>query len=106
MVAERAKENAREKANDTYDTIEEFTGKSYSEARRNQSAALGYVLSSDKLKQQAYDELVSESNSRIKSYTKKSEQWIAANEAVMSMPANSSNKQYRKAIQAAKKAIG
>lgn len=107
LVNERAKYNAREKSEDFFDTAEEFLGEgSFSSRTRNIGAASTYFTSSEQLKKEAYSELVSESNNRIKSYTKKSERWMAANEAVMNMPANSSNKQYRKAIRAAKKAIG
>lgn len=52
---------------------------------------------------QAYKEVVDETNRNIRKQTNRAKQWVAANKAVMNMPIDSSNREYRKAIRNAKK---
>lgn len=100
-VSERAKLNNDRRIDEIYDDFGDYL--SDSEARRNNAKAINYVIQNKKLKQQAYKELVDEHNSSIKYYTDNANKWMAANEAVLNMPLESKNKDYRKAIREAKK---
>lgn len=100
-VSERAKFNNDRRIDEIYDDFGDFL--SDSETRRNNAKAFNYVIQNKKLKQQAYNELVDEHNTAIKYYTNNANKWMAANEAVLNMPLESTNKDYRKAIREAKK---
>ena len=105
-VVELAKQKAREENDRWYNDIDRITGKTISEEARKAHDNLTYTVYSTDLKKQAYKELVDDAAGDYAYHSKQAKKWASANKAVMNMPADSSNRQYRKAIKAGKKAVG
>lgn len=102
-VQSRAKSKASYYTSERYNSIDRATGRKTSQTVRDLSAELNYALYSDRYNKMALKELTDEANSRLVYRSKKAKQWAAANDAVMNLPANSSNRDYRRAIRNAKR---
>ena len=105
-VVDSAKKNARKEADQIYDLSDSIFGKTTSESSRSNLAKEHYLLNGDRLRKEAYNELVNDAEDRYSFYKNEYKKWESANEQVKKLPLNSSNKDYRKAIKQGKKIIG
>lgn len=104
-VVDLAKKKAQQLSDNYYDMKDQMYGRTTSELVRKTTSDLNWTFNSERLKKQSYDELVADTSRRYAYLSKKAKKWTSANEAVMNMPIDSTNKQYRKAIRDGKKAV-
>lgn len=105
QVVDRAKSNARYKSEVAFTKSDYRRGTRTDETTKKLAGEVAYNIFSDSYKKEAYKELASEYTANSKYYSKKAKQWQAANQAVMNMPIDASNREYRQAIRRAKKAM-
>lgn len=105
LVADRAKSNAIYKSEMAFTDSDARRGTRTDASTRRLVGEFAYNVFENDYKKEAYKELSSEYIAKSKYYSQKAKQWSAANEAVMNMPIDASNREYRKAIRRAKKAM-
>lgn len=103
LVADRAKSNARYKSEMAFMKSDYRRGTRTSESTKRLAGDFAYNVFKNDYHKEAYKQLASEYTANSKHYSKKAKQWQAANDAVMNMPIDASNREYRKAIRRAKK---
>lgn len=104
-VSERAKSNVRMKTDLSISDSDRRRGTRTDDSTKKFVSDATYALYKDRYKKEAYNQLSEEFIASSKYYSQKAKQWQAANEAVMNMPIDASNREYRKAIRRAKKAM-
>ena len=104
-VRERARYNANSDVNRAVARYELHTDKKVDSFTKELGKSINYGLREEKYNKQAYKELVDEANYDIQYYTNRAKKWTAANKAVMNMPIESTNREYRRAIRNAKKYV-
>lgn len=105
QVSERAKNNAQYKSEMAFAKSDYRRGTRTDDSTKKLAGEFAYNVFKNDYHKEAYKQLASEYTASSKYYSQKAKQWQAANEAVMNMPIDASNREYRKAIRRAKKAM-
>ena len=104
-IRQKTYDNIRSEVDFKSTVYEAKSGRKTSELTKEGATAVAYLIGGEKARKQTYDQEVADYEAAVKRYTDNGKKWQAANSAVMNMPLNSSNRDYRKAIRRAKRYV-